>query len=58
VILWGAQGGTGGGHLPPPSLYVKKGPALSHLIIKQFAKFNYLEQPFVFALNNLEQPFV
>jgi hypothetical protein len=26
VISWGAQGGTGG-KMPPPSLYVKKGPA-------------------------------
>ena len=27
VISWGAQGGTGGAFAPPPSLYVKKGPA-------------------------------
>ena len=24
MILWGAQGGTGGGHLPPPACMLKK----------------------------------
>jgi hypothetical protein len=55
VISWGAQGGTGGAFVPP-SLYVKKGPALYNLNNKMLILvgldnyYNFLRHPRVVAI--------